>query len=523
MCSTTNSQIASKRKLSSRSLASMTATRRSSESCVCGASAFSGVLQYYLPHLLQSAEAKRATKEVRAAYDRCHKLTARYLSLHQRAVELCSAVGLRPPSLWLPQHLQGSVDSATAAAAAAMTPTFCGDRASPDVVPPELDLGTSKNAASGGCAATSDDSGTARQQVLLPGLPLISEEAGLDSGRSPAPNVDAEEALECIGHGKSIAGGGTSPGGLSPSGLHPGAPAVPALPPQSRHLTSSSDAAIDAHVSAADSELRSRAGGAATAAPHPDTCDASAAEAPEKQPLEAAATGLESTGNDSAREASAARGGIAALGIASAGAAARPVAVLGDLMGSSRSSSATSRLPTSGRSVAPWVDSARGERSSGAAKDAADEASSVSAAPQASGLARIRRMPGVDDDAASVSSGTSAGNTDTLAATIAGRLKSSAYFSLAAALGGGAAAQTTAERIESMRASAQVSAGGKVGLAHPVHLTSRCCAGRGCRRRDRPRGVRERVGCACARARGLPRPDDERRRRVQGARDAAHV
>ena len=379
-------------------------------------------------------------------------------------------MGLRPPALWLPQHLQGSVDSATAAAAAAATPILCGDRASPDVLPPELDLVASKIAAPGSGAATPGESCTARQLVQLAGLSLISEEAGLDSGRSPAPNVDTEEALECIGHGKSIAGGGTSPGGLSPSGLHPGAPAVPALPHQSRHSTTSSAAAADAPVSVAGSELGSRAGDAAPAAPHPNSCDAPAVDAPEKRPLEVAATGLEITGDVSGREASASRGGIATLGIAS-GVAARPVAV-GDLLGSSSRSLATSRLPTSGRSVAPWVDSARGERTSGAAKDAADEASSVSAAPQTAAQPRMRRMPGVDDDAASVSSGTSAGNTDTLAATIAGRLKSSAFFSLTAALGGGAASQTTAERIESMRASALVSAGGS--RPHdfgPPHLT----------------------------------------------------
>jgi hypothetical protein len=85
------------------------------------------------------------TKEVKSAYDKCHKLTAKYIALHQRASELCVAIGMKPPPLWLPQHLQGSIDGAAAAAGSATTPSLSSVRRASMEGPPQLDIGSSRS------------------------------------------------------------------------------------------------------------------------------------------------------------------------------------------------------------------------------------------------------------------------------------------------------------------------------------------------------------------------------------------
>jgi hypothetical protein len=125
----------------------------------------------------------------------------------------------------------------------------------------------------------------------------------------------------------------------------------------------------------------------------------------------------------------------------------------------SAGSSSNSALPLSSR------DFAVGFQRSGSAKDATSDdlppTVPVSALGTGGATATVsgsstRRAKGAadDDDAGSaISSGTSGANTDSVAG-ISSRVKSAAYFSLAA-FGGGAAAQSTSEHIASLRASAQ--------------------------------------------------------------------
>lgn len=392
----------------------------------------------------------------------------------------------------MPPHLQGSVDTATAAAAT-MTPNLSGGRGSPEGAPPELDLsgsggGGSSAAASAAPAAAASDPAPPRlliPQPPLPGMPLISEECGLDSGGSTARTAveDGEEALaDRVGRGKSMVFG-ASP---VPLGAPPAAAEPP--PPQRRHSAGPVASTAAAVAAAAASAARRsstaaavdgivEAAGASPPLQRPPvaiTADIVSCDSPvsgvDANPYDAAAVALRAAGEGPAGGSGVAPRAVAALGIASG---VHPRTVTG-LLSSGRSVSA-SRLPAdgggggqSGRSagsVGPWADSAR----AGAAKDGGGGAAGedggplppAAGAPLAPGAAaaRLRRLPAAEDDGASVSSGTSAGNTDTLSSAIAGRIKSSAYFSLSAALGVGAAGQSTAERIESMRASAQVRGG----------------------------------------------------------------
>ena len=400
-------------------------------------------------NLLQSSDAKRVTKEVKAAYDRCHKLTTKYFKLHQHASDLCSSAGLKPPPLWVPQHLQGSVDMA-AAAAAAMTPNLNGGRTSPDDMPPRLDL-------SAPASLPTSDPGITEQPRLTP----VPEASGLDSGRT-ATNAAAETEEDTIGHGK-----GRAAGYVSPASSIPGASGGDATPrrlsqgfvePSTVPLALSRAGLGDQHAGGVDKSLFV---GLTKTDSLPTSSESSSSDTGALQgaadanspgitanPYAAAVSGLS---HDASNAALPPPRVVPSLGIASG---MQPRSMPG-LSASGRSDRAM-RLPAdaSGRSssVGPWFDSSR----SGSAKDDAAMPNALStAAPLAPQAARIRRLP-AEDDTASVSSGTSAGNTDTLAAAISSRVKSSMYFSLASALGGGAAAQSTAERIESIRAVAQV-------------------------------------------------------------------
>ena len=53
-----------------------------------------------------TAEAKRVTKNVKAAYDRCRKVFERYIKAYRKAAELSTSAGLEPPELWLPPEFE---------------------------------------------------------------------------------------------------------------------------------------------------------------------------------------------------------------------------------------------------------------------------------------------------------------------------------------------------------------------------------------------------------------------------------